>query len=391
MKYTEKLDLILSTLAEELNISDTMYDRAVQSYSTLGDYLKKANKDWVVEVYPQGSFEMGTVVKPISDDDQYDVDLIVLIKTPTFEAKILREKITALLEHYEKYEGKIEDKKRCIRIQYSDSAQFHMDIACAKNNSIQNESLIFLSQHDNNDNYDFSLSDPSGYITWFKDSMRYSELPEIRALYEMAHSSTDVKPLPLVKIHTPLQQAIQLLKRHRDIFFESNPEKSPSSIIITTLCALSYDYVVKNRMQSKSIYSTIKAMLENFNRFIIVENGNYHLNNPVLNGENFLENWKIDNSLKQHFDSWIQKATRDIITDPANFIENEPAKLRKALNENFGDIVSTRALKKYGHTIGVLNEVGAIKIDTTTMSSTLQQSGENISNPQKNTFFGDTL
>lgn len=391
MKYTDKLDIILSTLAEELNISDTMYDRAVQSYSNLGDYLKKANKDWVVEVYPQGSFEMGTVVKPLSDEDQYDVDLVVLIKSPVFEARALRENITSLLEQYGKYEGKIEDKKRCIRIQYSDSAQFHMDIACAKSNPLQSENLIFISQHDINDNYDFSPSDPSGYITWFKDSMRYSELPEIRALFEMAQSSTDVKPLPLIKIHTPLQQSIQLLKRHRDIFFESNPEKSPSSIIITTLCALSYDYIVKNQMQSKSIYSTIKAMLENFSRFIILKNGDYHLDNPVLNDENFLANWKVDSSLKQHFDSWIQKATRDIITDPANFIENDPAKLRKTLNENFGDIVSTRALKKYGQKIGVLNEVGAIKINTTTMSSTLQQSGENISNPQKNTFFGDPL
>ncbi len=391
MNYTEKLDIILSTLAEELNISETMYDRAVKSYSNLGEYLKKANTDWIVDVYPQGSFEMGTIVKPLSDEDQYDVDLVVLIKSPIFEAKVLREKVTTLLDQYGKYEGEIEDKKRCIRIQYSDSTQFHMDIACAKDNIQGAKNIIFISQHDDNENYNFSVSDPLGYIAWFKVAMRYSELPEMRALLEMAAHSTDVKPLPLIKVHTPLQQSIQILKRHRDIFFESNPEYSPSSIIITTLCALSYDYIVKNQMQSKSIYCTIKSMLENFNRFISIEDGDYSLHNPVLRDENFLLNWKKDISQREYFYLWIEKATNDIIINPANFIENEPAKLSKALNESFGDTVSTRVLKRYGQTMGALNEAGKIKINSKTMSSTLQQSGENIITPQKNTYFGDEL
>ena len=381
--------MILSALAEELNISDTMYDRAVQSYSNLGEYLKKSNTDWMVEVYPQGSFEMGTVVKPLSDEEQYDVDLIVLIKKPMLEAKALRGEVTSLLEQYGRYEGKLEDKRRCVRIQYSDSAQFHMDIACAREHLAQSENVILISQHDNNGNYDFSPSNPSDYVAWFKEAMRYSDLPEIRALFGKAAGETDVKPLPLIKVHTTLQKAIQLLKRHRDIYFKDNSKNGPSSIIITTLCALSYDYIVKNQMQSDSIYETIKSMLENFNRFITVKDGDYHLDNPVLNGENFLTNWKDDGSLKRDFDAWIDKATRDIIIDPANFIENNPSKLSKELSEGFGEGVSTRALNKYGQTMGALNEAGIIKIDTSTMSSTLQQSGENIKTPQKNTFFGD--
>lgn len=85
MKYTEKLDIILTVLAEELNISPTMFERAEQSYTALGEHVKNANENWDVEVYPQGSFAIGTVVKPLSDDDQYDVDLVILIKTPALE------------------------------------------------------------------------------------------------------------------------------------------------------------------------------------------------------------------------------------------------------------------------------------------------------------------
>lgn len=384
MKYTEKLDIILTSLAEELNISDTMYERAVQSYTALGDYIKKANKDWEVEVYPQGSFEMGTVVKPISDEDQYDVDLVVLVKSPPFGAKELRDNVTELLENYGRYEDKIEDKKRCIRIQYSDSSQFHMDIACAKEATSNN--IIFIAQHDNNSYYNFCPSNPLGYIAWFKESMRYSELPKSIRLYE---SATTVKPLPLVKVHTPLQQAIQLLKRHRDIYFENYLDNRPSSIIITTLCALSYDYIVKNQFKSTSIYETIKTMLENFNRFIIFKNNEYFLENPIMTDENFLANWKENKLLKSNFDSWIAQAKNDIITDPINFIENDPTKLSKSLKQRFGESASERALNKYGSLMGAINKVGALNINKSTMSSTISQSSGDVITPQKNTFFGD--
>ena len=111
MEPTEKLDMILVSLAEELNISDTMYNRAVQSYTALGNYIKAVNDKLDIEVYPQGSFELGTVVKPVSDDDQYDVDLVVLIKSPSFNAETIRSNIKELLVKYGKHEDKIEDKK----------------------------------------------------------------------------------------------------------------------------------------------------------------------------------------------------------------------------------------------------------------------------------------
>ena len=55
------------------------------SYNTLGDYLKRYNSEWELHMYPQGSFELGTVIKPLNEDEQYNVDLVVLIKKPNFD------------------------------------------------------------------------------------------------------------------------------------------------------------------------------------------------------------------------------------------------------------------------------------------------------------------
>ena len=45
----------------------------------------------------------------------------------------------------------------------------------------------------------------------------------------------EIEDVPTYRVKTPLQMAIQLLKRHRDIYFQNNNENAPISIIITTL------------------------------------------------------------------------------------------------------------------------------------------------------------
>lgn len=41
MDKEKRLGMLFSSLAEELNISETLYERAVTSYTALGDYIKK--------------------------------------------------------------------------------------------------------------------------------------------------------------------------------------------------------------------------------------------------------------------------------------------------------------------------------------------------------------
>ena len=62
----KQLGVWLSQIADELNITDTMLDRAVSSYGAVGKWLS----DGIaldVSIEPQGSVSLGTVIRPISE------------------------------------------------------------------------------------------------------------------------------------------------------------------------------------------------------------------------------------------------------------------------------------------------------------------------------------
>ncbi len=392
MDKNKRLGMLFDAFAEQLNISDTLYERAVRSYTALADYIKENNKTWTVEIFPQGSFELGTVVKPVNDEDEYDVDLVILVKLPKFDdPKKLRDTIKSFLESHGRYEGKIEEKKQALRVVYSDSAQFHMDVVCATSSEKIDVNIINIAkQNETLDGYFFGESNPKGYMDWFKKTMNYERLlQEAKTLYR--YSSTEIEKLTLFKMRTPLQKAIQVLKRHRDIYFKNNLDNRPSSIIITTLCALAYDNTNTFRSENDNVYLTIKKMLETFYIYLGGDsNGEYNLSNPSFKSENFLYKWNFDKTLKENFDKWIVKAKEDIITNPEMFIDEKPDKLRFNLLESLGAKSMQSALDAFGLKIKSLNEKGEIGIDKRTLSATISAaSSSTIFKPKSNTFYGD--
>lgn len=82
----------------------------------------------------------------MNDEEQYEVDLVVLVKTLYYNAEMLRNEVLQVLESHGRYEGKIENKKPCIRIQYADSSQFHMDIASTQEIGITNDTSINIAR-----------------------------------------------------------------------------------------------------------------------------------------------------------------------------------------------------------------------------------------------------
>lgn len=387
MDKAQKLGIIFDSLAEELNITETMLEKAEKAYNALGEYIKSANEEWEVSVYPQGSFELGTVIKPLNEQEQYDVDLVVLVKQPIYDAEKLRSEVWALLENHGRYEGKIENKKPCIRIQYADSAQFHMDIASAQDNILTNDTSINIARFDGESQYYYDDSNPKGYVEWFKSAMEYKKLQKShRTLYE--HGQTDVEELRLSRMRTPLQKAVQILKRHRDIYFtnKENADDRPSSIIITTLCAKAYEET-RGRFDSENVYLTIVNMLEQFKNYIGKNSdGEYYLENPSNRKENFLKKWKDNPNLVVAFTEWIDKVYKDIITNPETFIEDNPQELKKCIYESFGQKEAEKALDSYGIKMGQYAKSGSLKYDRNNGSIILNE--EKGTSYKTHTYFG---
>jgi hypothetical protein len=73
-----QLDEILDASISDFDIPAAVYERAVARYGQVGDWLSEywTGSAGGGDVYPQGSFRLGTVVQPIDPRDDYDIDLV---------------------------------------------------------------------------------------------------------------------------------------------------------------------------------------------------------------------------------------------------------------------------------------------------------------------------
>ncbi len=86
------------------------------------------------DVFVQGSFRLGTVIKPQSEDEDYDVDCACVL-TNLDKAKLsqagLKELLGGEIKLYRKSKGitkEAQEGRRSWRLVYTAGAQFHMDI-----------------------------------------------------------------------------------------------------------------------------------------------------------------------------------------------------------------------------------------------------------------------
>lgn len=129
--------------------------------------------------------------------------------------------------------------------------------------------------------------------------------------------------------------AIQLLKRHRDIYFQKDDENAPISVIITTLAAKAYT-------GEASVYETLVNVLSKMSTFIEIRNGVYWIQNPVMPLENFADKWQECPQKKIAFENWIQKAREDFITNPLNLVGID--KIGDSFKKSLGEAPVKRAL-----------------------------------------------
>ena len=86
--------------------------------------------------------------------------------------------------------------------------------------------------------HQWRISNSEGFALWFESRMKLAML--VLEQHALMAKAAKVDDLPARKWKSPLQEAIQILKRHRDVMFQDAPDSAPISATITTLAALSY-------------------------------------------------------------------------------------------------------------------------------------------------------
>ncbi len=374
---TTMISKLLNAIADELNISTTMYEKAVNSYHAVGKWIGGMDETLDISIFPQGSFNLGTVIKPITDNDSYDIDLVCKIRQGiNWSEKDIKQSVGHRLFENETYRnGMLEEGKRCWKLIYS---EFHMDILpCAPLD--YDSTKIRLTHKNDGGEYEPRYSDPEGYKDWFVDQMRAVFISEIR---KGIYAKTDIEEVPLYSTRTPLQKCIQLLKRHRNIMFEEDSTDAPISIIITTLAAKSYNNDV-------DLYTALKNIVYSMPKFIERDEcGNYLIRNPVISEENFADKWNENPKKAYNFYRWLRKVKKDIIYAPLSL--TSIPQVAKPLQKAFGEQLVNKAFNKFGEEMRISREKGSLYISGLMQGLINGNDGVGLQNVRDHTFYGDS-
>ncbi|MBR8248052.1 nucleotidyltransferase domain-containing protein [Burkholderia cenocepacia] len=378
----------LDRLCDELELSVSRYQQAQERYEAVGDWLAGSGDRFLSSalIYPQGSIALGTTVKPLNQTE-FDVDLVCFL--PTIGDKSSPAAVKALvgdrLREHGKYDGMLEEKQRCWRINYAN--EFHLDITPAITNvmCVHAGELVPDKKLAN-----WKASNPRGYRANFE--RRAAMRPRLYAFDRALAKADSVQNFPEQQMSKPpLKRIVQLLKRHRDEAFSSPAmrEFAPISVIITTLVAYSYERCVTKGVYA-DMYELIVAVIKHMPDFIqrIDRDGRleYWIDNDATLGENFAEKWNHDSRLPIAFFSWHTKVLEDL----SDLIQLEGQ-----------DVIAERLTKAYGATrdqaiaalgghvrsLNVARRSGSL-LFTPSVGLTTQAIGKTTA-VRSNTFFGD--
>ena len=332
-----RVDRHIDEIAQILDISPTDYRRAMDRFDSVstwldgGEYQSGSNP---IE-YLQGSFRLGTVVRPYRNDreGEYDIDLVCELTTATDprSPEQLKYDIGDRLREHADYRRMLDDEgKRCWTVEYATEENrpgFHIDILPAVPSVDGAELQIDITNRENRSYY-WTVSNPRAYYQWFKSrnpldpKLVHTQRAQISASNKADYGTPDTVPKRLVR--TSMQRGIQILKRHRDVYFSASNGRPPS-ILVTTLVAhqglqptvldtvLAFsNYVIRRHSELLASGSLSTDYMMDY------ANGAWHIPSPVTFGrrsattENFADRWATNRVLSKKFFQWVYRLDRDI-------------------------------------------------------------------------------
>lgn len=372
---------ILEELGKTLDITKEQYDAAVKSYKYVGEWLSKDDSplaSYSPEILPQGSFLLQTMIRPIHEDDELDIDLVC--KLEKIQATWTQYELKKLIGDRLKANGILSkllvlpDGRRCWTLQYAESAKFHLDVlpsvvttgyrtilekAFSATDLPDTNSLGIRITDKNTPNYrtssnlrEWLKSNPFGYAIWFQDRCKIMTR-EVRMMNEA------IQPVPKYQTDKlPLQRVVQILKRHRDMMFNGNEHK-PISIIITTLASRAYSKETDIIDALINIVSTMRNHISDVNPFSGAKEK--WVSNPVHPEENYADKWKEFPIRQTNFYKWLDTVELDV----KNIIAQQGKGLQfinESMVKPFGRDAVTKTFSSYGEKYLKDRESGAMKM-----------------------------
>lgn len=345
----EQVSQLLGCTAEQLDLTPAAMDAAHARYQDVADHLAGEGPN----IYVQGSFMLGTVVRPHNRAGEFDLDLVCHtdIDKTRISQQALKDCVGGYLGDYiDNADGvdgdvpKLDESRRCWTLKWS---QFHMDVLPAVSDvEAVSDTAIWLTDKQL---VRWQPSDPLGYVDWFRGQCEQQLGSERQIMAKTAAGTVD--DVPVWRVRTSLHRAVQVLKRHRDLYFEDDPDLRPPSSLITTLAARAY------RGEQGLLDATL-TVVHRMPEHIEVQSGKWVVAHPVSD-ENFADKWNEYPERRKAFHEWRGQVERDLTAAVrGNGVQDVHAQLSKSLG---GDPVR-RAVAAIAEQARAARERGSINV-----------------------------
>lgn len=373
-------------LAAGMDISPSMYQYAVERYQGMAKFLSENGID--AHFYPQGSFRTGTVVRPLKDGKETDFDIDIVCELSDAKADTspmaVKQVVGTTLKSSKEYGPKMRpEEDRCWTLDYaniSGDIGLSMDVVpCVHEGDTERcrlrslgvkdafaDKAVAITEKEGTTDYIWQASNPDGYGDWF-DGINQPFLlfglreRKERILNENRTIFASADDVPDYYVRSSLQVCIQILKRHRDLFYAESDKAGKcrlASVIITTLAAQiangtqpadvdvllprivegidDYSELLQGRRPRNETYLMQKA-------FINRKDKKWVIPNPVNPEDNFADSWTDETA--QMFFRWVKAVKEDFV----DTVPVEEKKYLAGLNSGFGLSLVEKVLNPYAN------------------------------------------
>ena len=239
-------------LRDEVNLNPSRLERLKSGVRGVTDCLER-NLTGFQTIERQGSYALGTLIKPVDGGDEYDVDIqVVMNPNPEMEPKDYISKVRKALKADQTYADKVRLKTRCVTVDYA--GDFHLDVVPR----ITDDGTHYIFNRIENEREE---TDGTGYRDWFNDKSRITG--------------------------GNLKRVVRLLKYLRNL----KGNYTAKSIILTTLAANAIEESDEGTEAVSTIADTLVTALTRMDDYLQENPTMPEIKNPALPSENFNRHW----------------------------------------------------------------------------------------------------
>ena len=360
----DPLDVLLADIAIRVQLNPTDFGKAVNRYQTINRWIERDEsplKDRVELLYPQGSMAIGSTIASKSKADEFDIDIVAQLDLPpnvSPKAALGLLFVSIRGRPGSRYFRMAERKSRCVTVNYSDDMHLDVTPAVRMRGTLERQSNIFHHKIDSQVEHSVRLvANPYGFSEWFKqivpDDQAFAELFAKRSrdyeeLVRFPAGRSDSDPVPAQETTFEKSKAVialQLLKRWRNIQYDSRSVRKPPSIILSKLIA---DSANQTDRLSKELLNQSNCMLKFFKQRHRLKRL-VHIANPVCAQDILTDRWPESLNDQAIFIADLENFIRQIERIMAGC---DLAEMKNVMIGLFGEAPTTEAFRALNDQIG---------------------------------------